>query len=309
MPILKIDRKVLKILFVVVIHAIVPILALNIYNLFGQRDFMQKWNIESGKFLVKTTAYGYDQILSSTRLLLISLSKIASVQNGNTASCNNTFENILKGQRRYANIFTMDLKGNVDCSGVPLESPLNGADRRYFKNALSSQDFSVGEYSIGRITKKSVLVLGYPILNSQEKPIGVIAGSLDLDWIASITPSIGNLPEGTSTLLLDSNGVILARQPKDEDWIGKNIKDYNTLTIEAFKKANDERIISLSKIPGQEIYFFADIPKDYYLNVPNTLFIKNLVLTGLTSILVFVILLLDWKILTKKYLFDAHKLP
>lgn len=307
MPALKTDKKVLRILVTIVLHAMIPILALIFYNLLGQREFMRNWTKESGRLLTKISARHYEEIVSSTKTLLVTLADVNSVKTKNIATCNKTMGNILKGQSLYANIFTLDLKGDVECSGIFMPSPLNGADRQYFIKALETQSFSVGEYTIGRLTKKPVITFAYPVTGFQGKPTGVIAAALDLNHTNSMFSSAG-LPRGTSSLLLDHSGIILARYPNEEGWVGKNIKEYNTLTIEEFKKAQDERIIPLSSIPEQEIYYFVDIPEDYYLKTPNSIFFKGLLMTLIVSIGVFAILLADWGLITQKLLIDTHKI-
>ena len=37
-------------------------------------------------------------------------------------------------------------------------------DRVYFRRALETRDFAIGEYQIGRITGKATLNFGYPVL-------------------------------------------------------------------------------------------------------------------------------------------------
>ena len=38
-------------------------------------------------------------------------------------------------------------------------------DRVYFRRALETRDFAIGEYQIGRITGKATLNFGYPVLD------------------------------------------------------------------------------------------------------------------------------------------------
>ena len=153
----------------------VPILILNIYILFGQREFIRDWNIESGKFLTRSAANRYQGVINSTETLLAVLSQTNSIQTRDIAGCTATFANIVKQQPLYTNLFAMTINGDTYCRANPSIQPINNLDRLFFTNTLKTLSFSSGGYTIGKLSKKPVLTFGYPIINSLGTPIGVIA--------------------------------------------------------------------------------------------------------------------------------------
>lgn len=64
------------------------------------------------------------------------------------------------------------------------------------------------------------MVVGYPILTPNGAPRRVIAASFSLDWF-SRTLSTLELPTGSTVMLVDQNGTVLAHHPAPEEWMGR----------------------------------------------------------------------------------------
>ena len=61
---------------------------------------------------------------------------------------------------------------HAPCSGLPVDGELFGD--RAFQQAVSTKDFAVGEYQIGRVTDKPALNCGYPIVDAGGTVVGVV---------------------------------------------------------------------------------------------------------------------------------------
>jgi len=130
----------------------------------------------------------------------------------------------LQFEPRYANLGAADLEGEVWCSALPLAGPVNIADRAYFRRALSSGDFAVGDFQVGRITGQPSVNVGYPLRDAAGKPIGIVFAALEADTLATVVHP-AELPDGSVITMVDGTGMIVARQPAQPSLIGRSYED------------------------------------------------------------------------------------
>ena len=93
-------------------------------------------------------------------------------------------------------------------------------DRGYFRRAFETRDFAIGEYQVGRITRKATVNFGYPVLDDEGHVRAVVFAALDLAWLNQLAREAG-VPPGTMLTVIDRNGTILSRYPDDGEWVGQ----------------------------------------------------------------------------------------
>ena len=114
--------------------------------------------------------------------------------------------------------------GHQLCNGMPVSGPVQASDRRYFKEALATGNFAIGEYQTGRVTQRAGINFGFPVEDASKRTIGVAFVGVDLanfNRIAASTP----LPAGAIMTVVDRGGVVLARQPASASAIGRKLQD------------------------------------------------------------------------------------
>ena len=92
------------------------------------------------------------QVRDSARLLLQLLSQMPEVLSADPARCDAALARVLQSQPRYNNLIVVGLDGSVLCSGIPLEKPIDVADRPWFQDVSKTRDFVEGGYVVGRGT-------------------------------------------------------------------------------------------------------------------------------------------------------------
>src|SRR6185503_11889563 len=80
------------------------------------------------------------------------------------------------------------------------------------------------EYTEGRVALRPVLPLALPLRDGAGAVIGVVAAALDLEWLSGQLRE-RSLAKGGSVTVADRNGVILARDPMPEQFVGTRIPD------------------------------------------------------------------------------------
>ena len=287
-------------LIFVLLLAMIPALALTLYTASEERRRELAEVQDSAMRLASIIAVQEDQLLSTTRQLLVAISHYPIVTDGGSAACNAVFY-IIKHFRRYSNIGTAKLNGDVFCSAIPLTRPVNIADREYFKNTVKTRDFSMGDYLIGRITGKPAVVFTYPVIDKKGNIKGVVFASMDLQWFNRFEFDVESLlPKGSTLTKIDSNGIVLSNHHDEEKLIGKPLPLKSLLeTIKTqekgFVKAVDSdgipRIYTFrplhSKVASGSMYVILSIPTEVAFAEVNRILTRNLLLMGLVALLVF----------------------
>lgn len=82
----------------------------------------------------------------------------------------------------------------------------------------------IGEFVIGRASKKPALPFALAMFDDAGKYVGTIITTLNLDWLSDKLLERG-LPEGGSVTIADRKGVIIARQPEPSKFVGNKIPE------------------------------------------------------------------------------------
>ncbi|RPH56661.1 MAG: hybrid sensor histidine kinase/response regulator, partial [Acidobacteria bacterium] len=151
-------------LLLLVVLAIIPVLGLTLYTNLEERQLRKALVQEHAMRLSRLVSADYERLIEDARRLLVTLSRLSAVRDLNRAACTALFVDLLAQHSSYANLGVIDADGNIFCSAVPTEEVYLG-DRVYFRRAIETRDFAIGEYQVGRITRKASVNFGYPVLN------------------------------------------------------------------------------------------------------------------------------------------------
>jgi hypothetical protein len=185
------------------------------------------------------------RVAAAEQLLKI-LAQLPEVKLRKAPRVETILKDILKLQTQYSNIFASDLDGAVWASALPSKG-INVSDRLYFKKALISNRLSAGEYIVSRFTNKMVITFAYPYRNDEGVVGGVLCLGLDLDYYRHLLND-EELETGKSYLLLDHNGVVMARPIDPEAFVGKS---YNEKQFKMMVQGPDENTILEKGIDAQ----------------------------------------------------------
>jgi diguanylate cyclase (GGDEF)-like protein len=211
-------------LLLLVLFAVIPAFGLIGYTAVSQRQHAALDAERDALNLVRLASREQSQLVAATRQLLLSLAQLPAVrQPGTDASCNRVLADLLKTHHYYTNFGVATLDGRIFCSALPMTQPVGIADRSYFRRAVQSREFGVGDYQTGRITGITAINFGYPVMDDDGNPQAVIFAALNLSWFNELIDGI-ELPEGSILTVVDSRGTILARYPDPDQWVGKSMR-------------------------------------------------------------------------------------
>jgi C4-dicarboxylate-specific signal transduction histidine kinase len=185
-----------------VLLAVFPLTGLAFYTAYEQRQ-LEIADIEGDVLtFAEFAARDEAQLLDGTRQLLASFAHYLERQWSDPAECSRYLSELMNHYRRYKNLGAMDAQGMLHCSAISHETSVNVSDRPWFKRAIETRQFAIGDYQIGLITGSPVFVLAYPIISSDEKLLGVAFAALDIQWLNQSKLGIEkSLPNGSLTIL------------------------------------------------------------------------------------------------------------
>jgi signal transduction histidine kinase len=182
---------------------------------------------------------------------------------------------------------------------MALDNPTNAADRIWFQRAMQTRVFTVGDYQVGRISGKPVLVLAYPLVNPEGNAEGVAFAAIDLVWLNRYKFEIeSQLPEGSTITQIDGNGVVLAHQPDPGQWVDRSPTDHPLFKQVLLQKRGvrvadgaqgGSYIYAFAPLPSslsqRAVYVILGIPKKIAFADSNRILTRNLILLGIVAML------------------------
>jgi signal transduction histidine kinase len=222
-------------ILLLVFLAAVPALGLTLYTNLEERQLRKALVYEHAMRVSRLVSADYERVIEDAQQLLVTLAQVPAVRELDRAACNALFVDLLAQRSLYANLGVIDLDGNIFCSALPGQVYLG--DRVYFRRALETRDFAIGEYQIGRLTHKASVNFGYPVLDDAGRVHAVVFAALDLGWLNNLARQAG-LPPETMLTVIDRNGTILSRYPDDGKWVGKLMPEPLVLNAIQTQKGN-----------------------------------------------------------------------
>ncbi len=209
--------KMLMLVFI----ALIPALGLLLYSANVERAEHLAETKDKIAITARATANNLEKIAEGSKYLLTALAHYPAIKNLDSVASSAVFADALETLPLHGNILALKLNGDIFASAVPSTTPLNAAHLPYFQNIINGDTFSFGDYQVGRILKRPVIISSYPVLGKNGQLVAVVAYSLDLEKLNSDLAKELIPAEGVLTIV-DNNGTILAQNPDPEKkWQGK----------------------------------------------------------------------------------------
>lgn len=286
-------------LLLLILVAVIPAWGAIAYTASEQRRTAVKEIQRNVLRLAEFSAHEEEQALQGTRQILIALANLVGKADENPEVCSTFCVDLLKHFRRYANIGAVKSNGEVFCSAVPFDQTINAADQSWFRHAMESGGFTIGDYQVDLITKKPVMVLSYPFRIAEGDPFSVVFAAIDLKWLNHYILTIeSQLPEGFTITQMDENGIVLAREPDTEHLLGQSmlnnpvfeeILSQKTGVIDMRSDGDNPYLYAFaplqSSLRKQPVYIILGILRKLAFAESNRILGRNLSLLGIVAVL------------------------
>ena len=242
-------RTLLARLLLVVTIALVPALGFLTYTEIESRQIRQQLVEDEVLRLVRLVRSDQQRIVEGAEQVLDTLSTALAVQDKVPGLCQRLLAGVLAQSPRYKTIAVIGLDGHHLCGPAWRNPGVDLSDRAYFRLALQTGGFVVGEFAMGRSTAIPSLHMAKPFTTPDGKVAGVIEVGVSTDWIQQQLEQVA-LPPGTNALIADRSGTILARRPAQKSLIGQPILPTNRFMLEG----NEIRFATIKARAGNEVF-------------------------------------------------------
>lgn len=238
-------------LMVFALAVFVPMVGLVLYGDWEQSRSATAEARSKALRLVQLAAAEQEQFAEAARQFLVALAHLPIIKDADKENCDYFLSEVLSAQPAYSNLGVIMVDGRVLCSAVssPGISTLDLSGRSYFQRAMNTRQFAVGDYQIGRVTGKPVIIFAHPELNDEGEVAYLVAAALDLKWFNEFVGRF-SLPEKATLTVFSSDGTILARHPEPESWMGRAMPE--APLIRTALQREDEGIVEARGDDGVE---------------------------------------------------------
>lgn len=215
-----------------------------------------------------------DQIFQRSESILTTMLAAASELRDNGESCNRLLARLAALAPGYTGFGVAQPDGTIFCTSLPAQMlGRNFADREYFKEAIQTRRFSVGDALVGSSSGQPVVGVALPRLGLSGEIEAVGIAALDLTDLSD-TIAASSLPQDAVAVVFDGGGTILARTPGAREWVGKPAAsayaEVGRAGGEGMSEGADEdgvdRLWAVTPLlPGEGIFVTLGIPADELL--------------------------------------------
>lgn len=210
-------------LTLLVLIAIAPVFGVVVQSSLGEQRARLARAQASLTSLVELSAAHQEGLVEGARQMLTAIAASPPIYDDDLVACTKYMEKLQLKYPRYANFGLLDAAGRMMCRALPSRNPIVADDRLYFRTAVETGRFAVGEFQIGRATGKPGLNFGMPVYR-EDTPVlrGVLVASLDLEQVNRQLGSIGMPPEVT-LFVTDQRGLVLASAGANPQSLGSRL--------------------------------------------------------------------------------------
>ena len=159
------------------------------------------------------------EIISSVETVLKSTAYIRA-SGGIARSCDIMRASLPSNLPWIRSVMIVGGDGRIQCSTTNNFVGVDLSDRPYLKKARETRNFVFSDYLLARPTNRPLIMAAYPVSAINPESESVITASISLDWLSKMMTSLGGRA-GVSSVLVDSNGTVLAAPEDQASLVGK----------------------------------------------------------------------------------------
>ena len=197
--------------------------ALLAWHLIGDRDDRLRATEANLLVQARLIAARQDVLVERADAILNSLMSNPSLDPvAGGASCNAQLAQLLALESDYDQVGIARPDGEQACAGIMPPKPVNFADRTWFRRALASTSIVVGDLVVSRTLGRPTITLAKARRDKAGHVVAVYYAGLNLDWLGRTIAAAADQP-GQRVALLDEHGILVARYPDPEHWVGTRL--------------------------------------------------------------------------------------
>ncbi len=247
----------------------------------------------------RQVAQALKDTIRATAQLHYGLSRARDLDTQDRAACSDFLANVLKEYPQYTGILTITPQGDLFCDSLRTGRALHLTDRRYFQQALASEDPLAVEPAFGRLTGIAVLQIAYAARRETGESKFVLLASLNLE--KTMQSRSQSLPRPSAVIaLVDGQGTVLTWHPGGEKLRGTSIAGSPLFRFARERQGEEVRediesggvsriwaASALPEFPAAGLHVLVGVSKQDLLAAANRNLIQALAILGVVWLLVF----------------------
>lgn len=246
----------------------IPLLAFVVALGYDLHDDLASRTAEANRTMLRLAERSAEQaevFFADTERSLDELAKRPRVRAMDATDCDPLLKDLRRLQPAYANVLTLDARGQLVCSAVPPPpgAPAGPDPRFVFDEVVRTKTFSVGKPARGFVSGRWVSALAHPVIGTDGTLLGVVAATVDL---ASYQPLVTrrSLPAGVVVAIMNGDRTLIARSEDAARRVGSVVDTDATRRIIAQR----EGTVRAHGYPDTErFYGFAPIGRSDWIAV------------------------------------------
>jgi diguanylate cyclase (GGDEF)-like protein len=174
--------------------------------------------------LAKRGADTQREIMTTVRAMLQVMARAYVTMLARGETCNLYLADLAANMPWIKGMSIVGADGRIKCASLPEAIGLDMSQRPHYRDAISTREFVVSDYLVGRVTQTPALIAAYPAQAIDDSVNAVVVASVDLQWINALIGSLESRP-GSNVLLIGGNGTVFAADPSAAAWIGTRVND------------------------------------------------------------------------------------
>jgi PAS domain S-box-containing protein len=240
-----------------VLLAVVPLLATVLVTANHRRRAAASTAEQHALQIAQLAAAGQVRLFEGARQLLSALAQISEIRQLDGPGSTSFLVRLATQHRYYLNLGVVGTDGLLLSSALPVGAPVHQSDQLWFREAISSGQFAVGGYQVGKVTGRPSLGFGHPVLGASNSVQAVVYAELDLASLSYQFSQL-DLPPSARLVLVDRQGLVLAASPGNRDEVGQATPEFAVLQRTAITRA--ARVTRTAEVRDTDrIYAFAPV--------------------------------------------------
>lgn len=241
-----------------------PLVALLAYQTYREFQADAARAAEGVQRVARSAAADARRMLDETERMLERLSGHAAVRALSSAQCDPAIEDFRAAIPGYANILTINAKGEIVCSAVEPRNTRTVGHVEWVQRALAANTPHLTSPTTSVVTGERVVYFVYPLQG------GLIAAAVQISEFQPVSEEHG-FAEDTVISIVDAEGYMVARSTDARAWVGKNVRGQGVVDVALARKAGYviapglmgiERVFGFAEVPGAPWVVYAGVRSD-----------------------------------------------
>ncbi|HEY0220101.1 MAG TPA: HWE histidine kinase domain-containing protein [Afipia sp.] len=152
-----------------------------------------------------------NQIFNGIEGVLHAVSQASQIRSSDPKVCADFITRARGRLQPITSILILNVDGTARCYSEGSMPPVNFSNRYYFREALATKSFAIGDFTESQVSGKHIVPLALPVLSGDNVEY-VIAAGLNLEWLGRQLRE-RDMARGSTITIVDRNGIIVAREP------------------------------------------------------------------------------------------------